>query len=350
MHHGKSFPQILFASVALGGIFSTCCAGTALADGGSCSTDTVAFVTNSQSNVVQVADIDYLNIITAIPVGNGPEDIEVSPSGCSIYVTNQGDNTVSVINTGKLGCPNLAANTVVATIPVGAAPEGIAISPDGSTLYVANMNANTISVIDTATNTVRATVTVGNFPAHIAVALSGNPMYVTNKGDGTLAVVNTQSLTVSGTISVGACPWYVSLSPDGSIAYVSNIADGTVTLVSTVSQSVVNTASAGVAPWAVVANPDPTNPYVYVTSAGGGTLSYLNADGSLNHVATVASNTSLYEASVTPLLGRLVVPDYTNGTLYVYKIKWSSPWPNAQMSLGGTPTAVTTLQLYECHD
>ena len=46
------------------------------------------------------------------------------------YVTNNGSNTVSVIDT--------ATNTVVATIPVGFRPFGVAITPDGTRAYVTN--------------------------------------------------------------------------------------------------------------------------------------------------------------------------------------------------------------------
>ncbi len=61
------------------------------------------------------------------------------------YVTNEGFNNVSVIDT--------ATNTVVAAVPVGSRPRGVAITPDGAFAYVANWNNDfppvTISVIDT---------------------------------------------------------------------------------------------------------------------------------------------------------------------------------------------------------
>ena len=74
------------------------------------------------------------------------------------YITNAGNNTVSVIN--------VATNTVSATIPVGNQPEGISVSPDGTKVYVANesSSSNTVSVINTATNTVSATIPVGSNP------------------------------------------------------------------------------------------------------------------------------------------------------------------------------------------
>jgi YVTN family beta-propeller protein len=40
----------------------------------------------------------------------------------TVYVSNQQDNTVSVIDTGT--------NKVVATVPVGTAPGGVALTPD----------------------------------------------------------------------------------------------------------------------------------------------------------------------------------------------------------------------------
>src|SRR6185295_20375691 len=58
------------------------------------------------------------------------------------YVTNSGDDTVSVIDP--------ANNTVVATITVGDEPGGVAVTPNGTFVYVANQNSNTVSVISAA--------------------------------------------------------------------------------------------------------------------------------------------------------------------------------------------------------
>jgi YVTN family beta-propeller protein len=66
-----------------------------------------------------------------------------------VYAVNQGDNTVSVIDT--------ATNSVIDTVGVGSLPRGVAVSSDG-TIYVMNTGSNTVSVIDPLTNTVVAEI------------------------------------------------------------------------------------------------------------------------------------------------------------------------------------------------
>ena len=103
-----------------------------------------------------------------IPVGTDPVGVSVTPDGKHVYVTNNGDGTVSVITT--------ATGTVSATIPVGTNPVGVSITPDGKHAYVANNSTvvisgqpaeetdNTVSVIDTAMGVVSAAITVGKAP------------------------------------------------------------------------------------------------------------------------------------------------------------------------------------------
>ena len=64
--------------------------------------------------------------------------VDDSSTGPYAYITNQYDNTVSVINT--------VTNTVTATIPVGNTPIGIAINPAGTRAFVANSVSGNVSV------------------------------------------------------------------------------------------------------------------------------------------------------------------------------------------------------------
>ena len=109
-----------------------------------------------------VITISILALGAVVANSNSPSSAE---GGCAgkAYVTNQIADTVSVIDT--------ATNAVVGSaIPVGDAPRDIAITPDGTKAYVTNQDADTVSVIDTATNTVVGSpITVGDVPFGIAI-------------------------------------------------------------------------------------------------------------------------------------------------------------------------------------
>jgi YVTN family beta-propeller protein len=104
-----------------------------------------------------------------------------------VYVTNNTDNTVSVIDT--------ATNTVVGDpIPVGTTPRGVVVNPAGTRVYVANTASNDVSVIDTATNTfVGSAIPVGGAPNSVAVNPAGTRVYVTNFLGNSVSVISVSS-------------------------------------------------------------------------------------------------------------------------------------------------------------
>jgi len=70
-----------------------------------------------------------------------------------------------------------ATNTVTDTVTVGDTPRGMGITPDGAYVYVTNEWDDNVSVIDTSTNTVvGAPIGVGTFPGAIALALVPAPV------------------------------------------------------------------------------------------------------------------------------------------------------------------------------
>jgi YVTN family beta-propeller protein len=91
--------------------------------------------------------------------------VAVSPSGDYVYVTNNSDNTVSVIRTSD--------STVTATIGVGQGPWGVDITNSGDNVYVVNNSDSTVSVIRTSDNTVTVTINVGNSPVGLGKFIGG---------------------------------------------------------------------------------------------------------------------------------------------------------------------------------
>ena len=67
-------------------------------------------------------------MIARIPVGREPEGVGMSPDGQWVLVTNESDNSMSVIDTRTL--------KVVKSVQVGKRPRDVAFTPDGATAYV----------------------------------------------------------------------------------------------------------------------------------------------------------------------------------------------------------------------
>ncbi len=179
----------------------------------------VAYVTNYGENTVSVIDSDTNSIVNSIPIISNSFGVAFSPANNLLaYVLDTGSitspsNAVSVID--------VATNTVVNTIGVGNFPFDLAFNPSGSILYVTNYESNTVSVINTATNTVINTIVSGSAPEGVAFAPNGNIAYVADHSSNTVNVINVATNTVINTISLGSAPAFITFNPSGTYAYVS---------------------------------------------------------------------------------------------------------------------------------
>ena len=100
-----------------------------------------------------------------IPLSTGAFAVEVSPDGTEVWVTDDGDATISVIST--------AANLVTTTYSVDTAHFGnIVFSADSSLAYIPNLDSGTISEVDTANGSVSNTITFSSGYAPNAVAIA----------------------------------------------------------------------------------------------------------------------------------------------------------------------------------
>jgi YVTN family beta-propeller protein len=173
--------------------------------------------------VGQLLSANAAVVTTTVPVGSDPFCVAVDPSTDTVYVTNNGSNTVSVIDG--------ATKTVTATITVGGAPAGVAVDPSTDTVYVTNNGSNTVSVIDGATNTVTATVNVGSDPEGVGVDPKTNTVYVANARSATVSVIDGATNTVTATVTVGSDPEGVGVDPNTNTVYVANYESNTVSVI-----------------------------------------------------------------------------------------------------------------------
>lgn len=128
-----------------------------------------AFVTNNSTHspgTVTVIDVATGAGTKVIAVGNTPTGIAMLPSGNKAYVANLYTHTVSVISTEADTClePIEEPPCLSATISTSTNPVDIAITADGSFAYVTNNGSESVQVIDTGTDTISQTVSLNYNP------------------------------------------------------------------------------------------------------------------------------------------------------------------------------------------
>ncbi|HEX7532755.1 MAG TPA: beta-propeller fold lactonase family protein, partial [Methyloceanibacter sp.] len=114
------------------------------------------------------------------------------------FVTNEKDNSVSVIDTDKW--------EVIKTFKVGQRPRGVILSNDAKWLIVCTSDENLIQVYDTKTYELVKTLPSGPDPELLILHPSGNPLYVANEDDNLVTVIDINSGKVITDIPVGVEP------------------------------------------------------------------------------------------------------------------------------------------------
>jgi len=136
---------------------------------------------------------------TVIPVGKGPEGIDLSPDGKEVWAANSGDGTVSIIDT--------AAKKVTATIPVETKHSNrVKFSNDGKLVLISDLGTGNLVVVDTQTRKVLKQLPLGGSVEGILMQPSGEGAYVAVSSDNKVDLVDLTRLTVTGTIHTDKDP------------------------------------------------------------------------------------------------------------------------------------------------
>ncbi|MET0279865.1 MAG: cytochrome D1 domain-containing protein [Steroidobacteraceae bacterium] len=138
-----------------------------------------------------------------------------SQDGRTLYATNMGSGTVSVIEPAGDGA---AMQTLV---PVGTMPEGLALSPDGRELWVASSDAGSVAVIDVRQKKVVRSFDIGTRRANrVKFTPDGALVLVSDLTQGELVIIDARTHAVRKRLPIGRGASGILVLPDGSRAYV----------------------------------------------------------------------------------------------------------------------------------
>jgi YVTN family beta-propeller protein len=157
----------------------------------------------------------------AMAIGFDGGGVDVDPATNTVYASSQETNSVSVLNGGTCNAGRTSGCTRFApTTTIGTDPAGIGVNEATSTVYVGNRTDNTVSVIDAAScNPSRLsgcdhawpTVSVGNHAQNLAVNQRTDTIYVANTADDTVSVINGKTCNATRTAGCGQTPTTVAV-------------------------------------------------------------------------------------------------------------------------------------------
>jgi YVTN family beta-propeller protein len=136
---------------------------------------------------------------TLIAVGKGPEGIDLSPDGQTVWSAHSRDGGVSVIE--------IATRKVVHTIPAGTKRSNrIKLTPDGKLALISDLEAGDLVVIDVAAMKEVRRMALGRAPEGILIPPGGGQAFVAVNGDNHVAVVDLKTWQVTKKLQTGTGP------------------------------------------------------------------------------------------------------------------------------------------------
>ncbi len=136
---------------------------------------------------------------TLVAVGKGPEGIDLSPDGRTVWSAHSRDGGVSVID--------VASRKVTHTIPLGTKRSNrIKLTPDGKLALVSDLEAGDLVVLDTTTMKESRRLPLGRNPEGVLIPPGGGQAFVAVNGDNHVAVIDLKTWQVTRKLATGNGP------------------------------------------------------------------------------------------------------------------------------------------------
>ncbi|MFK8079597.1 MAG: PQQ-dependent catabolism-associated beta-propeller protein [Granulosicoccus sp.] len=183
------------------------------------------YVSNEKDNTISVIDGESLEVVETIDVGQRPRGIVLSNDGKLLYMCTSDDNHVEVMD--------VETKEILHTLPSGPDPELMALSPDGRYLYIANEDDNLVTVVDVEERLKVTEIPVGIEPEGIGLSPDGKWLVNTSETTNMAHFIDTETLEIEANVLVDTRPRVAQFTSDGSEVWVSAEIGGTVAVIDT---------------------------------------------------------------------------------------------------------------------
>lgn len=188
------------------------------------------YVSNEKDNTISVIDGESLEVTDTIDVGQRPRGIVLSNDGTLLYMCTSDDNHVEVMD--------VETQEILHTLPSGPDPELMALSPDGRYLYIANEDDNLVTVVDVIERLKVTEIPVGIEPEGIGLSPDGKWLVNTSETTNMAHFINTETLEIEANVLVDTRPRVAQFTEDGNEVWVSAEIGGTVAVIDTATKEI----------------------------------------------------------------------------------------------------------------
>ena len=173
----------------------------------------------------------------------GTHMVLASRDGKKFFTSNIGSNTVSILEPAADGRWNQRL------VPVGLGPEGLDLTPDERHLWSAHSRDGALSIIDTDSGKVIRTVEAKTQRSNrVKITPDGRLALVSDLGAGNLLVFDAHQYAEVKRLSLGSSPSGILVTPDGATAYVAVSGAARVAVIDLKTLSVAKTIDTGQGP------------------------------------------------------------------------------------------------------
>jgi YVTN family beta-propeller protein len=136
---------------------------------------------------------------TVIPVGKGPEGIELSPDGKEVWTAHSRDGAISIID--------VAGRKVAGTIDAGTRRSNrIKLTRDGKYALISDIETGELVVVEAAGRKVMKRIALGKSPEGVLIPPAGDRAFVAVTGDNQIAAIDLKTWQVTSRIQTGKGP------------------------------------------------------------------------------------------------------------------------------------------------
>jgi YVTN family beta-propeller protein len=173
---------------------------------------------------------------------NGTHMVVASRDGRLLVASNLGSNSLSIFErTGDNWRPT--------NVPVGAGPEGLDLSPDGRQVWTAHTGDSGVSIVDVATRKVVHRIDAGTKRSNrLKFTRDGRLALISDLEGGELVVIDAQKHAVTKRLRLGATPEGILVPPEGDLVYVAVTGENRVAVINVKTLEVVRSIATGRGP------------------------------------------------------------------------------------------------------